>query len=336
MSERASRRALPPSLGGPCSGLFRPHCCLRPPRMRKATGPARSRRSRARLSPRRPPSAVPSTSQAPLFIRDQVATGGGSRLTMKLGRDTTLKLGEWGRVVIDRYLVDAGGEITLGSGSMLFDRPAGAKPMPGHHSQPVRADRGARHALLRRTEQRRVRRVRRTWPRHGQRLRQERDATGRRGDQYRATGRSTDAAGQVGRATHHLGDDGRQLSRHSRVLARVPARICSQSRLTWPARRTVGILPRLSGPVQSESSMVCPMTIPAPMSIHSTLVALLPNTSLFSGLSPDEIADCAALFRQARFDRGTTLFSRGDDSTHLYVLPRGGSASRSRPTRGGS
>lgn len=67
---------------------------------------------------------------APLFIRDQVATGGGSRLTMRLGRDTTLKLGEWGRVVIDRYLVDAGGEITLGSGAMLFDRPAGAKPAP--------------------------------------------------------------------------------------------------------------------------------------------------------------------------------------------------------------
>jgi hypothetical protein len=67
---------------------------------------------------------------APVFIRDQVGTGGASRLTMRLGRDTTLKLGEWGRVVIDRYLVDAGGEITLGSGAMLFDRPAGAKPAP--------------------------------------------------------------------------------------------------------------------------------------------------------------------------------------------------------------
>jgi len=65
------------------------------------------------------------------------------------------------------------------------------------------------------------------------------------------------------------------------------------------------------------------MTIPSPMSIHSALVALLPNTNLFSGLSPDEIADCAALFRQARFDRGTTVFSRGDDSTHLYVLSEG-------------
>jgi hypothetical protein len=67
---------------------------------------------------------------APVFIRDQVGTGGSSRLIMKLGRDTTLKLGEWGRVVIDRYLVDAGGEITLGSGALLFDRPAGAKPAP--------------------------------------------------------------------------------------------------------------------------------------------------------------------------------------------------------------
>jgi ferric-dicitrate binding protein FerR (iron transport regulator) len=67
---------------------------------------------------------------APVFMRDQIGTGGGSRVTMKLGRDTTLKLGEWGRVVIDRYLVDAGGEITLGSGAMLFDRPAGAKPAP--------------------------------------------------------------------------------------------------------------------------------------------------------------------------------------------------------------
>jgi ferric-dicitrate binding protein FerR (iron transport regulator) len=65
---------------------------------------------------------------APVFIRDQIATGGGSRLTMRLGRDTMLKLGEWGRVVIDRYLVNAGGEITLGSGALLFDRPAGAKP----------------------------------------------------------------------------------------------------------------------------------------------------------------------------------------------------------------
>ena len=60
---------------------------------------------------------------APLFIHDQVATGLSSRLTMRLGRDTMLKLGERARVVIDRYLVDAGGEISLESGPLLFDRP---------------------------------------------------------------------------------------------------------------------------------------------------------------------------------------------------------------------
>jgi hypothetical protein len=60
---------------------------------------------------------------APLFIQDQVGTGVASRLTMRLGRDTTLKLGERARLVLDRYLVDAGGEISLESGPLLFDRP---------------------------------------------------------------------------------------------------------------------------------------------------------------------------------------------------------------------
>jgi hypothetical protein len=60
---------------------------------------------------------------APLFIQDQVATGAASRLSMRLGRDTLLKLGERAKVVIDRYLVTAGGEITLQSGPLLFDRP---------------------------------------------------------------------------------------------------------------------------------------------------------------------------------------------------------------------
>jgi ferric-dicitrate binding protein FerR (iron transport regulator) len=65
---------------------------------------------------------------AALFVRDQVGTGADSRLTMRLGRDTTLKLGERARVTIDRYLVDAGGEINLGSGGMLFERPAHSTP----------------------------------------------------------------------------------------------------------------------------------------------------------------------------------------------------------------
>jgi CRP/FNR family transcriptional regulator, cyclic AMP receptor protein len=59
------------------------------------------------------------------------------------------------------------------------------------------------------------------------------------------------------------------------------------------------------------------------VSTHSALVTLLPQTHLFGGLSPDEIADCAALFRPTRFDRGAALFSRGDASTHLYLLAEG-------------
>ena len=67
---------------------------------------------------------------AALFVRDHVGTGADSRLTMRLGRDTSLKLGERARVTIDRYLVDAGGEIVLDAGPMLFERPARSAPSP--------------------------------------------------------------------------------------------------------------------------------------------------------------------------------------------------------------
>ena len=63
---------------------------------------------------------------APVFLRDRVGTGAASRLSMRLGRDTMLKLGERARIVIDRYLVDAGGQIDLVSGAILFDHPPDA------------------------------------------------------------------------------------------------------------------------------------------------------------------------------------------------------------------
>jgi len=65
---------------------------------------------------------------APLYINDLVGTGSNSRLTMHLGKDTTLRLGEQARLTLDRLLVNAGGEITLQSGPILFSRPAGAAP----------------------------------------------------------------------------------------------------------------------------------------------------------------------------------------------------------------
>jgi ferric-dicitrate binding protein FerR (iron transport regulator) len=58
---------------------------------------------------------------APVFLSEEVATGVASRLGMRLGRNTTVKLGEQARLKIDRFLVDAGGEMTLRSGPLLFD-----------------------------------------------------------------------------------------------------------------------------------------------------------------------------------------------------------------------
>jgi hypothetical protein len=57
----------------------------------------------------------------PVFLSEEVATGIASRLGMRLGHNTTVRLGEQARLTIDRFLVDAGGEMTLSSGPMLFD-----------------------------------------------------------------------------------------------------------------------------------------------------------------------------------------------------------------------
>jgi ferric-dicitrate binding protein FerR (iron transport regulator) len=58
---------------------------------------------------------------APVFLSEEVMTGAASRLGMRLGRNTTVRLGEQARLKIDRFLVDAGGEMTLRSGPLLFD-----------------------------------------------------------------------------------------------------------------------------------------------------------------------------------------------------------------------
>ena len=64
---------------------------------------------------------------SPVYVGDRVSTGASSRLTMRLGTDTTVKLGENTQLVIDRYISETGGEISLESGPMLFDRPPGAR-----------------------------------------------------------------------------------------------------------------------------------------------------------------------------------------------------------------
>lgn len=65
------------------------------------------------------------STNGPVFVGDRVETGDGARAGFRLGRATDLRLGEKARVTIDRFIVDAGGTITLGAGALLFDKPPG-------------------------------------------------------------------------------------------------------------------------------------------------------------------------------------------------------------------
>jgi ferric-dicitrate binding protein FerR (iron transport regulator) len=67
---------------------------------------------------------------SPIYVGDHVSTAAASRLTMRLGADTTIKLGENTQLVIDKFLPQTGGEISLESGSMLFDHPLGGRRTP--------------------------------------------------------------------------------------------------------------------------------------------------------------------------------------------------------------
>ena len=65
----------------------------------------------------------PLTVGSPIFLFDTLATGDNARLHLTLGEATRLVLGERGRVRIDKFLVDHGGDVVLQGGAMLFDRP---------------------------------------------------------------------------------------------------------------------------------------------------------------------------------------------------------------------
>ena len=62
-------------------------------------------------------------SQSPLFVGDRVATGDQTRARLLLGRATEVLLGERTRLSIDRFLMEAGGTVTLGTGAVLVDKP---------------------------------------------------------------------------------------------------------------------------------------------------------------------------------------------------------------------
>jgi ferric-dicitrate binding protein FerR (iron transport regulator) len=71
----------------------------------------------------------PLAAQETVFIGDTVATGSASKLGMRLGQETLLRLGELARIKIDRFLVNAGGTIELNAGPLLLDKPKTTKPI---------------------------------------------------------------------------------------------------------------------------------------------------------------------------------------------------------------
>jgi FecR protein len=61
-----------------------------------------------------------------VFLGDDVVSAERSRAALQLGRDTSLRLGANAHVRIDRFIVAAGGVLTLEAGPLLLDRAPGS------------------------------------------------------------------------------------------------------------------------------------------------------------------------------------------------------------------
>jgi hypothetical protein len=84
--------------------------------------------------------------EAAIMLGDHVETSDKSLVTLLLGHRTTLRLGEHGSVIIDKFLVDAGGEITLQAGPLMVEHDEGgpAEPTQIHTAYGLIAVRGTR------------------------------------------------------------------------------------------------------------------------------------------------------------------------------------------------
>jgi CRP/FNR family cyclic AMP-dependent transcriptional regulator len=56
---------------------------------------------------------------------------------------------------------------------------------------------------------------------------------------------------------------------------------------------------------------------------NERIVGLLAGTELFRSLAADDLAMCAARFREIQFAKGEKLFQQGDPGTNLYVVSEG-------------
>lgn len=60
--------------------------------------------------------------RADVFLGDDVMTAENSRALLRLGRDTSLRLGASTQVRIDRFIINAGGTLTLEAGPLLLEK----------------------------------------------------------------------------------------------------------------------------------------------------------------------------------------------------------------------
>jgi hypothetical protein len=72
---------------------------------------------------------------ADVFVGDSVGTGAESSLALLLGKATTVRLGPEAQLRIDRFLMNAGGVLTLDKGAVLYDHD----PKDGPDSAAVRS-----------------------------------------------------------------------------------------------------------------------------------------------------------------------------------------------------
>ena len=68
--------------------------------------------------------------EAAVFLGDEIGTGADSRLAMLLAGTTRILMGPQTKLTIDQFTAEAGGELVLGDGAMLFDRDEAAPKAP--------------------------------------------------------------------------------------------------------------------------------------------------------------------------------------------------------------
>jgi len=68
------------------------------------------------------------TANGPVYLEELLRTGDQSRLGLRLGVRTSVRVGARSKLRIDQYIVDAGGEIVVDNGQILFDGPADGFP----------------------------------------------------------------------------------------------------------------------------------------------------------------------------------------------------------------